>query len=85
MGKKTAKKKSSTQDLSCRFVENSDVPAIMEDVRLSSDRTAAIVLAAWLGQALEQAIIGRLVHRDADTIRKMQDVGGALSSFFAKI
>ncbi len=83
MAKKKAKK-SSTQDSSRRLVEDSDVPAIMKDVRLSSDRTAAIVLAAWLEQALEQAILAKLVRKDADMIRKMQDVGGSLSGFFAK-
>jgi hypothetical protein len=79
------KKKGSASNLTRRLVDLPDVAAIVEDARRSSDRTAAIVLASWLEQVLEQVIVGKFSRKDAATIKNMQDRGGALSSFFGKI
>ena len=56
---------------------------MLQDVHDASDRTAAIILAAWVEQGLEQAIIGRFARNDNDTIKRMQD-HGSLNSFYAK-
>jgi len=79
------KKKGSASNLARRLVDLPDMAAIVEDARRSSDRTAAIVLASWLEQVLEQVIVGKFSRKDAATVKNMQDRGGALSSFFGKI
>jgi DNA-binding MltR family transcriptional regulator len=61
-----------------------DIPAMIEEIRQTSDRTAAIVLGSWVERSLEQSIIAALPRRDDDTVERLLGRGGALSNFYGK-
>jgi DNA-binding MltR family transcriptional regulator len=71
--------------LSTKELEESDLEGLTKEVLHTSDRTAAIVLAAWVERELEQWIIATLPRNDKKTIEKLQGRDGALNSFYGKI
>ena len=71
--------------LSNRELEESDLEGLTKEVLHTSDRTAAIVLTAWVERELEQWIVTVLPRNDPKTIKKLQGRDGALSSFYGKI
>ncbi len=71
--------------LSTKKIEDSDFALMAEEIREASDRTAAIVMGAFVERELEQWIVKVLPRRDEETIEKLYERDGALGSFYAKI
>jgi hypothetical protein len=71
--------------LSTKELEEGALEGLTKEVMHTSDRTAAIVLAAWVESELEQWIIAALPRNDKKTIEKLQGRDGALNSFYGKL
>ena len=82
MPKDTRRK--SLRQLAASAVEKADLPAILDEIRDTSDRTAAIVLASLVERTVEQSITQALPRRDDKTIEKLQARDGPLGNFYAK-
>jgi hypothetical protein len=71
----------SLRSISARGVQTEDLEEMSKEIRGTSDRTAAIVHASWVERTLEEDIIMILPRHDEDTVDKLLERDGALSSF----
>lgn len=75
----------SLRDLTRVAPTNAEFEHALNQIRDIDDRGAAILLTALVEHHLEMAILQHLVRADDDTVSNLVDVGGPLSSFYAKI
>jgi DNA-binding MltR family transcriptional regulator len=84
-GDMAKKKKQSIANVGKTMITPPHFAGLMEEIKHTSDRTAAIVLSAWVEQNLEMKIIAALPRRDEETVKKLQERDSALSGFYSKI
>ncbi len=74
------------RDLARIAPEGQEIFKTIVELADQPDRTAAIVAAAFLERAIENAITSRLKHRDEETLKGLfEDASGPLATFDAKI
>jgi hypothetical protein len=78
-------KSRSLRDLSGSKVATQDLEAVIEEIKNTSDRTTAIILASWVERELEESLFTILPRHDDDTKSKLLARDGALGSFYGKI
>jgi DNA-binding MltR family transcriptional regulator len=84
MMKRAKQKQPTLRELSGGAIPQHELLAVVEDFKTGPDRSAAIVMSAWVERTLEQLVISALPNANEKLIEKLLSGEGPLSSFYCK-